>query len=39
MNGSFNLNILFRGTKDGMTNAKFHKLCDNQGPLLTIVKT
>jgi hypothetical protein len=24
MNGSFTLRLLFRGTRDGMTNAKFH---------------
>ena len=39
MNGAFTLRLLFRGTRDGMTNDKFHKLCDNQGPLLAIIKT
>jgi hypothetical protein len=39
MNGAFTLRLLFRGTRDGMTNAKFHELCDNQGPLLAIIKT
>ena len=39
MDGSFGLRLLFRGTRDGMTNAKFHELCDNQGPLLVIIKT
>ena len=24
MNGAFTLRLLFRGTRDGMTNAKFH---------------
>jgi|LauGreDrversion4_2_1035121.scaffolds.fasta_scaffold244846_1 hypothetical protein len=39
MDGSFGLRLLFRGTRDGMTNDKFHELCDNQGPLLAIIKT
>ena len=40
MNGSFiTLRLLFRGSRDGMTNDKFHELCDNQGPLLVIIKT
>ena len=39
MNGSFTLRLLFRGTRDGMTNDKFHELCDDQGPLLVIIKT
>ena len=39
MNGSFTLRLVFRGTRDGMTNDKFHELCDDQGPLLVIIKT
>jgi hypothetical protein len=39
MNGSFTLRLLFRGTRDGKTNDKFHEICDNQGPLLVIIKT
>jgi hypothetical protein len=39
MNGLFKLRLLFRGTRDGMTNAKFHELCDNKGPLLVVIKT
>ena len=39
MNGAFTLRLLFRGSRDGMTNDKFHELCDNQGPLLVIIKT
>ena len=35
----FSLRLLFRGTRDGFTSAKFHELCDDQGPLLTLVKT
>ena len=35
----FSLRLLFRGSRDGLTNAKFHDLCDNQGPLLVLVKT
>ena len=26
---SLNLRLLFRGSKDGFTNEKFHELCDN----------
>lgn len=39
MGASFNLRLIFRGTRDGMMNAKFHELCDNQGALLVIIKT
>ncbi len=35
----FSLRLLFRGSRDGFKNAKFHELCDNQGPLLVLVKT
>jgi hypothetical protein len=30
---------LFKGTRDGFTNDKFHNKCDNQGPLLVLAKT
>ena len=35
----FSLTLLFRGSRDGFTNEKFHERCDNQGPLLVIIKT
>jgi hypothetical protein len=35
----FYLRLLFRGSRDGFTDAKFHELCDNQGSLLVLVKT
>jgi hypothetical protein len=35
----FYLRSLIRGSRDGFTDAKFHELCDNQGPLLVLVKT
>ena len=39
MGEKFQLRLLFRGSRDGFTNDKFHALCDNQGPLLVLVKT
>jgi hypothetical protein len=33
------LTLLFRATRDGFDNDKFHLLCDDQGPLLVIIKT
>jgi hypothetical protein len=35
----FSLTLLFRGSRDGFEIAKFHERCDNQGPLLVIIKT
>ncbi len=35
----FSLRLLFRGSRDGFSDAKFHELCDSEGPLLVIVKT
>ena len=32
------LELLFRGTKDGMTSQSFHNKCDNQGPTITLIK-
>lgn len=32
------LGLLFRGTRDGMDTDVFHKLCDNKGPTLTLIK-
>ena len=31
--------MLFRGSRDGFSNAKFHELCDNKGPLLVLFLT
>jgi hypothetical protein len=33
------LTLLFRASRDGFDNGKFHLLCDGQGPLLVIIKT
>ena len=30
--------LLFRGTRDGMTANEFHRKCDNQGPTITLIK-
>lgn len=35
-NGNFKL--LYRLTKDGKGSSYFHRLCDNQGPTLTVIK-
>ena len=31
-------NLLFRGSRDGFTPEDFHRLCDNKGPTVTIIK-
>ena len=31
-------NLLLRGSKDGMDVKTFHKLCDNKGPTIVLVK-
>src|SRR6185369_6674719 len=31
-------NLLLRGSRDGFTPGDFHRLCDNQGPTVTIIK-
>ena len=31
--------LLLRGSRDGMTHAVFHHLCDNKGPLLSVIKS
>ena len=31
--------LLFRGTRDGFKSTDFHKMCDNKGPTLVLVKT
>ncbi|CAB4481167.1 unnamed protein product [Rhizophagus irregularis] len=30
--------LLARGSRDGFTGASFHKMCDNKGPTITIIK-
>jgi len=32
------LKLLYRGSKDGYTAAAFHRLCDNKGATLTVIK-
>jgi hypothetical protein len=32
-------NLLLRGRRDGFTPQDFHRLCDNKGPTVTIIKT
>lgn len=31
--------LIFKGSKDGMTSSKFHELCDNKGPTITVIKS
>ena len=31
--------LLYRGTRDGLNAKAFHRLCDNQGPTVTVVKS
>ena len=33
------MKLLMRGTEDGFTSEKFHRLCDNMGPTLTVIKS
>jgi hypothetical protein len=33
------LSLLFRGTRDGLTNEEFHSKCDNKGCTLTVIET
>jgi hypothetical protein len=30
--------LLYRGTRDGFNHKKFHEMCDNQSPTVTIIK-
>ena len=32
------MELIFRGTRDGMTNTAFHNKCDSQGATITIIK-
>ncbi|CAH1761558.1 2955_t:CDS:2 [Entrophospora sp. SA101] len=34
----FNLRLLIRGSRDGLSPKKFHHLCDNKGPNIVIMK-
>ena len=31
------IELIFRGSRDGMTNEVFHNKCDNQGPTITLI--
>ncbi|CAG8651276.1 953_t:CDS:2, partial [Ambispora leptoticha] len=33
-----NINLLFRGSRDGLSSANFHRLCDDQGPTVTAIR-
>ena len=33
------IKLLYRGSKDGWDKKDFHRLCDNKGPTVTIVKS
>jgi hypothetical protein len=35
---SYNFKLLFRGSRDGFTQEKFHKFCDNKSCTVTIIK-
>lgn len=30
--------LLYRGSRDGQRSSKFHELCDNKGPTVTLIK-
>ena len=32
------MKLLYRGTRDGMTNTNFHNKCNNQGPAISLFK-
>ena len=33
-----NMELLFRGTRDGMNSKNFHEKCDNKGPTITLLR-
>jgi hypothetical protein len=33
------MQLLMRGSEDGFTADKFHRLCDQKGPTLTVIQT
>ncbi|TNV77877.1 hypothetical protein FGO68_gene11697 [Halteria grandinella] len=35
----FKMQLLMRGSEDGFTADKFHRLCDQKGPTLTVIQT
>lgn len=35
---SSNLDLLYRGSRDGFNSTDFHELCDDKGPTVTIIK-
>jgi hypothetical protein len=35
---SYDFNLILRGSRDGMDPQTFHKLCDNKGPTLIVIK-
>ena len=37
--GKIRFNLLYRGSKHQFSFKKFHKMCDNQGPTLVLIKT
>jgi len=36
--GCKGMELIYRGTKDGMTNTAFHNKCDNKGETITLIK-
>ncbi|CAG8551900.1 8128_t:CDS:2 [Funneliformis caledonium] len=34
----YEFNLLLRGSRDGMDSKKFHKLCDNKGPTILVIR-
>ena len=36
--GCKRMELIFRGTRDGMTNTEFHNKCDNKGESITLIK-
>ena len=39
INKKFNLNLLYRATRNGDSDSSFHKICDNIKDTITLVKT
>jgi hypothetical protein len=38
-NENITLNLIYKGTRDGLTNNSFHSKCDNMGPTITLIKS
>jgi hypothetical protein len=32
-------NLLYKGSRDGFNAKDFHRLCDNKGPTITVIRT